>query len=104
LAEPKTPWLYREFPSEIVGHADPVAMIASLRERYEGDVHLLGGPRTIATLMDLGGVDRLDVLIVPALFGEGLPLAQDPRARRDLKLESERRYEGGRPARPALSP
>jgi hypothetical protein len=41
---------------------------------------------------------------VPALFGEGLPLAQDPRARRDLKLESERRYEGGRPARPALSP
>jgi dihydrofolate reductase len=84
-----------DFPSEIVAHSDPAELVAALRQRYTMNVLLLGGPSTIATLLDLGAVDRLDVLIVPALFGSGTPLAQDPRSRRDLKLEAHHVYEDG---------
>ena len=84
-----------DFPSEIVAHSDPVELVAALRERYTQDVLLLGGPQTIATLLDLGEVDQLIVLVVPALFGAGLPFAQDPRTRRDLRLESHRTYPDG---------
>jgi dihydrofolate reductase len=30
----------QEFEAEVVAHADPVAMVAALRERYDGDVQL----------------------------------------------------------------
>jgi dihydrofolate reductase len=84
-----------DFPSEIVAHSDPAELVAALRERYTRNVLLLGGPSTIATLLDLGAVDRLDVLIVPVLFGTGTPLAQDPRSRRELKLEAHHIYGDG---------
>jgi riboflavin biosynthesis pyrimidine reductase len=85
----------RRLPSEIVAHSDPTELVARLRERYTTNVLLLGGPSTIATLLDLGMVDRLDVLIVPVLFGTGIPLAQDPRARRELRLEAHHVYGDG---------
>jgi dihydrofolate reductase len=85
----------QDFPSEVTAHADPVAMVAALGERYDGNVHLLGGPTTIAKVIDLDVVDRLDVLIVPALFGEGTPLAQDPRARYELTLEAHEVFPDG---------
>jgi riboflavin biosynthesis pyrimidine reductase len=84
-----------DFPSQIVAHSDPAELVATLRERYVKNVLLLGGPSTIATLLDLGAVDRLDVLIVPVLFGTGTPLAQDPRSRRALKLEAHYIYGDG---------
>jgi dihydrofolate reductase len=84
-----------DFPSEIVAHSDPAEMAGALRERYTKDVLLLGGPRTITTLLDLGEVDQVIVLVVPALLGEGLPFAQDPRTRRDLRLEGQKAYPDG---------
>jgi dihydrofolate reductase len=84
-----------EFPSEVVTHSDPAEMVATLRRRYTKDVHLVGGPATIAALLDLGAIDRLEIFIVPVLFGTGTPLAADPRTRRDLELESHRVYDDG---------
>ncbi len=84
-----------EFPSQILAHSEPTELVSSLRERYTKDVLLLGGPRTIATLIELGALARLEVLIVPSLFGTGTPLAQDPRSRRDLILEGQRVYPDG---------
>jgi len=74
----------------VVAHSDPAEMVETLRRRYTKDVHLVGGPATIATLLDLGAIDRLEVFIVPALFGTGTSLAADPRAQRDLELERHR--------------
>lgn len=39
-----------------------------------GDVHLLGGARTIRAFLDLGAVDRLGVVVLPVLLGQGIPL------------------------------
>jgi dihydrofolate reductase len=84
-----------EFPSELIAHADAAEMVAALRGRYEKDVHLVGGPRTIGALLELGAIDRLVILLVPALFGEGLPFALPGAARRPLRLEGERTYPDG---------
>ena len=69
-------------------------MVASLRA-YERDVHLLGGPRTIQTLIDLGAVDRLELLLLPVLFGDGLPFAIEDSLAHDLRLTDTRAYPDG---------
>lgn len=40
-----------------------------------GDVHLVGGPRTIRAFSGLGALDRLELVMLPMLPGEGLPLS-----------------------------
>jgi dihydrofolate reductase len=83
-----------EFETAVATHADPVDMVASLRA-YELDVHLLGGPRTIQTLIDLGAVDRLELLLLPVLLGDGLPFAIDDSPLHDLRLTDTRAYPDG---------
>jgi dihydrofolate reductase len=84
----------REFETDVAVHADPAAMVVSLRA-YERDVHLLGGPRTIQTLIDLGAVDKLELLLLPVLFGDGLPFAIDDSPMHDLRLTDTRAYPDG---------
>jgi riboflavin biosynthesis pyrimidine reductase len=40
----------------------------------DGDVHLVGGPRTIAAFRDLDALDRLGLIVLPRLFGGGTAL------------------------------
>jgi dihydrofolate reductase len=84
----------KEFETTVTGHADPAAMVAALGG-YERDVQLLGGPQTIQTLIDLGVVDRVEVLLVPVLFGSGLPFAVDDAPARDLSLTGTHTYDDG---------
>lgn len=37
-------------------------------------MHLIGGPRTIATFHALGALDRLELVVLPLLFGGGTQL------------------------------
>jgi len=37
----------------------------------DGDVHLVGGPRTIRAFYELGALDRLEIVILPILLGSG---------------------------------
>jgi dihydrofolate reductase len=69
-------------------------MVVALRV-YERDVQLLGGPQTIQALIDLGAVDRLEVLLVPVLFGDGVPFAVDDAPTRDLRLTGTCTYDDG---------
>jgi dihydrofolate reductase len=39
------------------------------------DVHLVGGPRTIRAFRELGALDRLELVILPLLLGEGIALS-----------------------------
>ncbi|HEX5404515.1 MAG TPA: dihydrofolate reductase family protein [Pseudonocardiaceae bacterium] len=39
-----------------------------------GDVHLLGGPSTIAAMYRIGAIDTLEIIILPVLQGTGTPL------------------------------
>ena len=64
--------------------------------RLEGDVHLLGGPRTLRSFHELGAIDRLEILVLPILLGsEGIPLFPLGASRLPLRLEGQRAFPDG---------
>lgn len=60
-----------------------------------GDVHLVGGPRTIETFRALGALDKLGLLVIPILLGDGMRLTPTVSTDTELVLESERALPGG---------
>ena len=60
----------------VTARQGPADLLGQLRSRPSGgDVHLVGGPRTIRAFSDLGALDRLELVVLPMLLGEGLPLS-----------------------------
>ena len=55
-----------------------------LKEQTEKDLRVLGGAKVVQSLTDLGLIDRYELLTVPVVLGEGIPLFNKPV---DLKLE-----------------
>ena len=83
-------------PEDVVLETDPQRLLERLRESSGGgDVHLVGGPRTIETFRALGALDRLGVIVLPLLVGEGMRLSPPVSADATLTLESERQLPGG---------
>ena len=63
---------------------------------WEGKrVYVLGGPRTLRAFHDLGGIDRVEILVLPILLSEGVPLFPLGHSRTALKLESQRSFPDG---------
>ena len=59
----------------VASKGGPVGLVEQLRQaRLAGDVQLLGGPRTIQVLLELGAIDRLGMVVLPVLLGKGIPL------------------------------
>jgi dihydrofolate reductase len=77
-------------PDHVVIDSDPARLLEQLRAvNRGGDVHLVGGPRTIQAFHELGALDRLGLIALPLLLGDGMrlaPLGSPPMA---LTLESE---------------
>jgi dihydrofolate reductase len=63
-------------PAHVVVAPDgPERLVERLRSRgSNGDVHLVGGPRTIQAVHRAGALDRLEVVILPMLLGAGVSL------------------------------
>lgn len=83
-------------PDHVVTDSDPVRLLDRMRAANKGgDVHLVGGPRTIETFRALGALDSLEIVVLPLLCGAGMRLtpALDPRA--GLVFESQRALPGG---------
>lgn len=79
-------------PAGVTATAGPAALVPQLRSRRSGgDVHLVGGPRTIQAFHHQGALDSLDLVVLPLLLGDGVPLwprgAQAP----SLQLRAEPR-------------
>jgi dihydrofolate reductase len=88
LGAPRRPWpglqvyvltsrpLPPDTPADvIVAHGGPAGLAGQLRSsRSDRDVHLVGGPRTIRAFQQLGALDRLEILVLPILLGDGIPL------------------------------
>jgi dihydrofolate reductase len=60
----------------VAGLQGPADLAARLRSRPSaGDVHLVGGPRTIRAFQEIGALDRLELVLLPILLGQGVPLS-----------------------------
>lgn len=100
LGAPSSPWgdmqvyvltsrpLPPEAPATVVtSQAGPAGLLDQLRDRgSDRDVHLVGGPRTIRAFAGLGALDRLELVILPVLLGDGVPLSPPGAPRIPLRL------------------
>jgi dihydrofolate reductase len=83
-------------PDQVVVESDPALLLQRVREANRGgDVHLVGGPRTIEAFRGIGALDLLGVIIVPVLVGSGMQLTPALSADTRLTLQSERRLDAG---------
>jgi dihydrofolate reductase len=83
-------------PVPVVTDNDPARLLEKLRAANRGkDVHLVGGPRTIETYRGLGALDKLGLVVLPVLLGNGMRLTPSVSVDTELLLESERALEGG---------
>ena len=83
-------------PDHVVTDSDPERLLEKLRAaNHAGDVHLVGGPRTIETYRALGALDTLELVVLPILLGGGMRLTPSLSLDTGLAFESERALAGG---------
>jgi dihydrofolate reductase len=83
-------------PDHVVSDSDPARLLEKLRAANQGgDVHLVGGPRTIETFRALGALDKLELVVLPMLFGAGMQLTPSLSPDAGLTFERERALPGG---------
>ena len=83
-------------PDHVVFDSDPVRLLEKIRAANRGgDVHLVGGPRTIETFRALGALDTLELLVLPLLLGGGMRLTQSLSPQTGLTFQQQRALPGG---------
>jgi dihydrofolate reductase len=83
-------------PDDVVVESEPARLLEQVREANRGgDVHVVGGPRTVETLRQLGALDLLGLIVVPVLVGGGMQLTPALGLDARLTLETERRLPTG---------
>lgn len=83
-------------PDHVVTERDPKALLERIRESNRGgDVHLVGGPQTIEAFRALGALDKLGLIVLPLMVGDGMRLTPALSTDTGLSLESERPLPGG---------
>jgi dihydrofolate reductase len=107
LAAPQWPWTQPVFvlTSSALpeGTPDHVTTAPSADELMEvmksagvtGDVHLVGGPRTMQAFRGIGAIAETGLLIIPRIQGGGLPLAPAGVEPQSLTLRSTRTFPDG---------
>ena len=83
-------------PDHVVIDSDPARLLEKIRAANQGgDVHLVGGPRTIETFRALGALDKLELVMLPLLLGAGMRLSPSLSADTGLTFERVRALPGG---------
>jgi dihydrofolate reductase len=83
-------------PDRVVIENEPRRLLEELRAANQGgDVHLVGGPRTIETFRLLGALDELGLIVLPLLLGNGMQLTPSVSTDTQLTLKSERALPSG---------
>jgi dihydrofolate reductase len=83
-------------PDRVVTDGDPVRLLERMRQSNRGgDVHLVGGPRTIETYRALGALDKLHLIVLPLLLGDGMRLTPSLGTETELTFERELALPGG---------
>ena len=87
---PKRPLPGVEFSAE-----SPKACARRLRRTPGKDVWLMGGGQLIASFLDAGEVDELDLHVIPVLIGDGIPLIAPRHRDIELRLVATKKYPDG---------
>jgi dihydrofolate reductase len=83
-------------PDQVVVDSDPARLLEKIRAADQGgDVHLVGGPQTIETFRAIGALDKLGLIVLPLLLGEGGRLTPPLDPGVALTLDSERALPSG---------
>jgi dihydrofolate reductase len=70
--------------------------VAALKQQAGKDIYLVGGAKTVASLLDAGLVDELTLALHPLIAGQGSALFTGVEQRRRLELGHVRQLSGGR--------
>ncbi|MET9021840.1 dihydrofolate reductase family protein [Actinopolymorpha sp. NPDC004070] len=82
--------------SDVVAVSTPELLLKTMQDSdLGGDVHLVGGQRTLAAFLALDAVDSLGVVVLPLLLGRGVPFSVPSAGRRNLTLTSTRALPDG---------
>ena len=73
-------------PQDVIPVAGGVDELVARLRAEDGDVELLGGPSLIRAMWQRGEIDELGLLLLPVLFGAGLPLFPLGESRQPLAL------------------
>lgn len=83
-------------PDHVVTDSDPARLLEQIRAANRGgDVHLIGGPRTIESFRALGALDKVELVVLPLLLGAGMRLTESLSPDTGLTFERERALPGG---------
>jgi dihydrofolate reductase len=83
-------------PDHVVVDGDPAQLLEKIRAANQGgDVHLVGGPRTIEAFRAIGALDKLELVVLALLFGGGMQLTPSLSLDTGLTLERQRALPGG---------
>ncbi len=108
LGAPSWPWpdlrvyvltsrpLPTDLPVPVTAAASATEVLARMRaDDLGGDVHLVGGPKTIRAFHEISALDRLEVVVLPLMLGAGIPLSPPDASPLPLTLESQRTFPDG---------
>ena len=83
-------------PDSVVVESDPERLLGRIRDANRGgDVHLVGGPRTIETFRAIGALDHLGLIVLPLVIGDGMRLTPPLSVDAKLRLSSAQPLGGG---------
>jgi len=84
-----------DHPEVTIVADDVEATLNTLKAEPGRDIWLFGGGVLFRSLLDLGLVDTVEVAVIPALLGAGIPLLPGPTTRQSLTLTGQRVYGSG---------
>ena len=82
----------REHPGVTIVSSKLKETVTALKREKGKDIWLFGGGELFQGLLELGLVDGVDVAVMPALLGQGIPPLPAPAKQAKLKLTSHRIY------------
>ncbi len=85
----------QDYPGVTIVAEGAEETVAALRTEPGKDIWLFGGGSLFRSLLDAGLVDTVEVAIMPALLGEGIPLLPSPAKQTKLKLTGHKVYKTG---------